>query len=85
MTPSTSILTSPIVAEPAGAPSPTLGARLRGAGRAIWDALEASGRDRALRELRMLNDQWQIDSPEIARSLRDGQDFLRAQADLRKR
>ncbi len=49
-----------------------LRSRLRRAGLAIWRALEASGNDRAMRELRFLQGQWEISDPELARQLLTG-------------
>lgn len=43
---------------------------LRRAGRAIWLALEAHGRERSRHELLRMANQWQLSNPTLARQLR---------------
>ena len=81
-----SILPTPIGVEIAAAP-PGGSARqssFRGAGLAVWRALEASGHARAIRELRALHGHWEISDPEFARKVRDGNAFPEAQIDRRR-
>ena len=74
----TSILPTPTGVGAASLPSgaAALRSRLARAGLAIWRTLEASGHDRAMREMRHLQDRWEISDPEIARVVRDGTAFL---------
>jgi len=49
---------------------PTLRARVARIGSAIWRSLEAVGRARAQRELRMLAARYETTQPELAKQLR---------------
>ena len=56
--------------------TPSLRARCRRAGLAIWRGIEAYGHARALRELRSLRDDWQTTDPQPAGQLKAGAAFL---------
>ena len=45
-------------------------------GRALWHALEEQGRLRALRELELRHDGWQLSDPARARVIREARAFL---------
>jgi len=49
-------------------------------GLAIWRALEAQGRLRALRELELRHEGWQFSDPELARVVRKARAFLLSQS-----
>jgi hypothetical protein len=48
-----------------------LAAAWRGAGAAIWRALQAVGHRRAEREIGLLLQQWDVSQPELAKQLRE--------------
>jgi len=55
-------------------PSPAMGRTsswLRGIGRSIWSALEATGQRRAARELNALAERWESFDPALARQMRE--------------
>jgi hypothetical protein len=62
----------------AGAPQRTtaLRSRLQRAGLAIWRTLEASGRARAMRELRQLHDGWGVSDENMAEHVRAAHAYL---------
>ena len=57
-----------------------LRARLARAGMAVWRALEAYGHARAVRELRTLQDRWEITDPDRGLQMERASRFLMQQA-----
>lgn len=63
-------LTAPQGAVWAGQAAAWVGRTLRGAGVALWKALEENGQRRAARELRNIAQRWDSIDPDLARMLR---------------
>ena len=64
-------------------PGAALLALARRAGLAVWRGLEAYGRAKAQRELRLLHDRWETSDPQLAQRVRIANAFLVAEGQRR--